>query len=161
MEKTVYVSSRTPLHDFQLNDLVWGSRKLLRIRPKSTSNWTPVSPVSPVSKPCIKVKAKECKRKSGESLKFKVKVNPVSKVEKVLERMRERRVRRKEGLFSFTLRKEEIEQDFVRVTGRVPERKIKVKKVFTSADDEKEYIAYQKYLKEIVPGNWLSGIFCV
>ncbi|XP_074332704.1 uncharacterized protein LOC141670655 [Apium graveolens] len=142
MEKTVYVSSRTPLHDFELNDLVWGSRKLLQTRPKSTNNWTPLS------KLCLK--AKPCKRQSVS--------RPVNK--EVLKVVRERRVRRREGLLSLSLREEQIEEDFVRVTGRMPARKMKVK-VFDTPQEKQEYVQYQKYLKEIVPGNWLSGIYGV
>lgn len=142
VEKTMYVSSRTPLHNFKLNDLVWGSRKLLHcVETKSRI----VNKSSPVLKPCIK--AKRCKRQSCSP--------PVSKE---LEVVRERSVKRKEGLFTFSLRKEEIEQDFIRVTGRMPVRKMKVKKTFKNAKQQQKYINYQKYLKEIVPGNWLSEI---
>ncbi|XP_074333050.1 uncharacterized protein LOC141670892 [Apium graveolens] len=142
-ETTMYKSSRTPLHNFMLNDLVWGTRNLLqcvKTRPNisSASN----TKLSPVSKPCIK--ATRCKRQA-----FSRPVNGV---------VQERRVRRRECLFSLSLRNEVIEDDFVCLTGEIPERKIKVKKVYKD-DQKKECIDYQKYLKDIVPGNWMSEIY--
>lgn len=128
VEKTMYMSSRTPLHYFKLNHLVWGSRNLLQCvqtKPKIST-----TKLSPVSKPCIK--AKRFKRRS-----FSRPVNVV---------VQERRVRRREGVFSFSLRNEVIEQDFFRLTGSLPQRKIKVKKVFKD-DEENEFIDYQKFLK--------------
>lgn len=162
----MYVSSRTPLHDFKLNDLVWGSRKLFGTRPKNPNKWTSVSI------PCFK--AKQCKTQSCWRPVEKVSVSkPCFKVikqrktqscsrpeEKVLEAVREKSRRRREGLFSFSLRKEVIEEDFICVTGKMPERKIKVKKIYKD-DKKQESIDYQKYLKEIVPGNWMSDIYCV
>ncbi|KAK1353076.1 hypothetical protein POM88_052914 [Heracleum sosnowskyi] len=136
MEKTIYKSSRTPLHNFILNDLVWGSRKLLQCvetKSKITSKSTPVSI------PCIK--AKQCKRQSSSK--------PVNKV------VRERSVRRREALFSVSLCNEDIEQDFIRLTGKMPQRKIRVKKIYKD-DEKKDFIDYQKYLKEVVPGSWMS-----
>lgn len=129
LEKTIYKSSRTPLHSFKLNDLVWGSRNLLQCvetRSKLSAKSTPVS------KTCIK--AKRCKRQS------------FSKVEKVLEVVRERGLRRREGLFSVSLRNEDIEQDFIRLTGKMPQRKIRVKKVYLD-EENKDFIDYPKYLK--------------
>lgn len=70
----------------------------------------------PVSIPCIE--AKRCKTQSC-----------LPPVNNILEVVKERSVRRGESLFSLSLRKEEIEQDFVCISGRMSVRKMKVKKV--------------------------------
>ena len=46
-----------------------------------------------------------------------------------------------------SLSKEEIDEDFVRVIGRVPQVKKKVKKIFDTDEEEQKYLNYLKYLR--------------
>ncbi|WOH10088.1 hypothetical protein DCAR_0729549 [Daucus carota subsp. sativus] len=142
MEKTVYVPSRPPLHDFKLPGPGWTTRKVFQC--DETRPDIKKKPVR-VFKPCLRVKQ-----------------STRQPVNKGCEVVRERsRVRRREGLFSMSLSKEEIEEDFVRVIGRVPQGKKKVKKIFETDEEEQKYINYLKYLRELNPGNWLSEIYHV
>ncbi|WOH03396.1 hypothetical protein DCAR_0622793 [Daucus carota subsp. sativus] len=115
MEKTVFVSSIAPLHDFKLPGPGWNTRKVLETRPD-------VKKVQ-VSRPCLRVKqsTRQTMNKGCQ-------------------------VRRREGLFSMSLSKEEIVEDFVRVTGRVPQGKKKVKKTFTDAKEKQKYLDYLQNL---------------